>query len=723
MILHPVIIQEAPSLPEARVGENYQYQFQTEGGLAPLMWSVLRGSLPPGMTLEPSGRLRGAPLQAQREPYRFVIEVSDSAQTPQRFSQEFQLVVNAAPLRIVVNQPQLRIVIPTTLQPANTPATSVASGHITAQLTGTEDGGGSKSGGLANNSAESSVVSSEAKPRSRNEGVNVEAASRTATRTGSTVSVAGMPATTPMPVTTPKVCGRVRPASLNQILALLVAVIDDPDLPPNANEKIKSQMEEVKKSRLLDEVGCGEDTDFKRGNQRKALISLMKFLQIALSGDKNQTEQKDKLHSEAAKQEVRKVVTSQRNLKFPSLSLEMVQKQVELLSSYIGNVPIHVRGKGDKLIATAFTDSDGYYIVHVPQTAGSGSEKAEYTVATEEDGGHTKKTFVLNDVQDSVRLDLDIEERPVSLLTRAVVGYQQSGAAASEFEQNYFFDFFVSASVPTHQKIDPDFGERWRAWGAVRSASLPQTGEATVGDLSVSFAQQAGSLKVRDVARVFDFLAGAEYRLMGNTALLPSFDRDTKQKFSLSLIASFGVQTPTDPTQLPTVFKLAQPIRDLFPAETSGKEFFAFVRPDRDRFFRQYYAGFRVQGFFFNRYNIPLQRFPAQLDVTFGQNEYVTGGRVRGGLFRLDGYYPLPFSPLQFINLYGTAVLKPARTQIKNGLILEPTTGAGAPTVTDPRVALISVPQFNRDYYKVGVGIDFIAFTQALLRWKQGSGN
>jgi hypothetical protein len=529
----------------------------------------------------------------------------------------------------------------------------------------------------------------------------------------------------------------VRPASLNQILAFLLAVTDDPGLPSDANKEIKRLMDEVKKSRLSDEVSCQENTKINRGDQRTALINLMKFLQIALSGDKNQTEQialsgdknqteqKDKLATEPR---VRKVVISQRNLKFPSLSLEMVRKQVELLSSYTGNVPIHVRGNGNgnRLIATAFTDSDGNYVVKVPKTAVSDSKKGfepEYTVATEEDGGHTKKSFVLNDDQDSVRLDLEIEERPVSLLTRAVVGYQQSGAAATEFEQNYFFDIFVSASVPTHQKIDPDFGERWRAWGAVRSASLPQTGEATVGDLSVSFAQQAGSLKVRDVARVFDFLAGAEYRLMGNTALLPSFDRDTKQKFSLSLIASFGVQTPTDPTQLPTVFKLAQPIRDLFPAETSGKEFVAFVRPDRDRFFRQYYAGFRVQGFFFNRYNIPLQRFPAQLDVTFGQNEYVTGGRVRGGLFRLDGYYPLPFSPLQFINLYGTAVLKPARTQIKNGLILEPATGAGAPTVTDPRVALISVPQFNRDYYKVGVGIDFIAFTQALLRWKQGSGN
>src|SRR5262245_2870934 len=406
MILHPVIIQEAPSLPEARVGVNYQYQFQTEGGLAPLMWRVLRGSLPPGMTLEPSGRLRGAPLQAQREPYRFVIEVSDSAQTPQRFSQEFQLLVNAAPLRIVVNQPQLRIVIPTTRQPANTPATSVASGRVAAQLTDTEDGGGGKSGGLANNSAESSVVSSEAKPRSRNEGVNVEADSRTAAHTGSAVSVAGMPDTTSTPAPLPTVCSRVRPASLNQILAFLQAVTDDPGLPSDANKEIKRLMDDVKKSRLSDEISCQENTKINRGDQRTALINLMKFLQIALSGDKNQTEQialsgdknqteqKDKLATEPR---VRKVVISQRNLKFPSISLEMVRKQVELLSSYTGNVPIHVRGNGNgnKLIATAFTDSDGYYVVKVPKTAGSGSVKGfepEYTVATEEDGGHTKKS-------------------------------------------------------------------------------------------------------------------------------------------------------------------------------------------------------------------------------------------------------------------------------------------------------------------------------------------
>ena len=66
------------------------------------------------------------------------------------------------------------------------------------------------------------------------------------------------------------------------------------------------------------------------------LLSLMKFLQIALSGDKNQTVQEGTLYSEATKQEVRKVVTSQRNLKFPSLSLEMVRKQVSYSAVTLG---------------------------------------------------------------------------------------------------------------------------------------------------------------------------------------------------------------------------------------------------------------------------------------------------------------------------------------------------------------------------------------------------
>lgn len=43
------ITEQAFALPDAKVGLKYEYQFQSEGGLAPLTWKVLQGSLPPGL--------------------------------------------------------------------------------------------------------------------------------------------------------------------------------------------------------------------------------------------------------------------------------------------------------------------------------------------------------------------------------------------------------------------------------------------------------------------------------------------------------------------------------------------------------------------------------------------------------------------------------------------------------------------------------------------------
>ena len=111
-----VIAEEAFALPEAKAGTEYEYQFQSEGGLAPLKWRTVQGTLPHRLRLETSGKLHGIPSQARREAYAFLIEVSDSSNTPQRFTQTFLLIVRAAPLRIVINQPGLRIVPPQVAQ-------------------------------------------------------------------------------------------------------------------------------------------------------------------------------------------------------------------------------------------------------------------------------------------------------------------------------------------------------------------------------------------------------------------------------------------------------------------------------------------------------------------------------------------------------------------------------------------------------------------------------
>ncbi|MBC7931323.1 MAG: hypothetical protein H7Z38_12245 [Rubrivivax sp.] len=402
---------------------------------------------------------------------------------------------------------------------------------------------------------------------------------------------------------------------------------------------------------------------------------------------------------------------------FSSLSADTIRKQIVLLEQYLGNVEVRLMD-GDTVVARTLSDRDGNF-AFTPTPPADGTSK-DYVISTEGDENYTtRKVRVAKG--DKVRINLDIEDRPVSLLARTIVGYDQAGAAAAKREQSFFLDFFVSKSFPFRQKINPDFGERWRLWGDFRINSVPQPGNTALGTFVSDFSQQAANVQVKDVARVFEFLGGVEVRLTGNNALLPSFDRQTKQKFSLSFIAAYGGVTPLDPLEsAPAVFRVFDDAPGL-PPEARGKEFVAFIPSDRDRFFRQYYAGLRVQTFFFNKYNVPMQRFPAQFDVIIGQNEFVTGGRLHGPVVRMEGFFPLPYEKAKFINLFATATMIPGRSNINTPLILQP---APAGTIVPAsNVVLIGVPQPNRDYYRIGIGIDAIPFFQKLLQVPGGGGN
>lgn len=98
------------SLPDGKVGQGYEYQLRTEGGLPPVTWRVVGGELPPGIGFEASGRIKGVPTAPRRQAYSFVVEVSDSSQPSQRAEESYLLKIEAAPLRIVDGTSKLRIV-------------------------------------------------------------------------------------------------------------------------------------------------------------------------------------------------------------------------------------------------------------------------------------------------------------------------------------------------------------------------------------------------------------------------------------------------------------------------------------------------------------------------------------------------------------------------------------------------------------------------------------
>lgn len=481
-------------------------------------------------------------------------------------------------------------------------------------------------------------------------------------------------------------CGQIKPATLVDILARvqsypnLVAAVTT-QLNAAAAGAAAVDWNATKFSKVPNDCINADPNpppNLKDGDQKDAVVKVLQALEAALAAN-----------------------PAFEGKELPLGARKTIQRQILLLNGYIGNAIVHV--KSDTESYTPITDKDGNYKVAVP--AGS------YTISTEADSDNTTRTIQIKGNETSVRLNIPIEDRPVSLLTRAFVGYEQSGAAAAKSDQNFFFDLFISKSFPVRQKIDPDFGERLRTWVDFRFGSVPQSGEATLGEFSSGFATQVSALKVKEVARVFEFMGGLEYRLIGNSGLLPSFDRQTKQKFSLSLIAGAGVTTPTNPLESISTFKVTPGAPGL-PEGAADKEFVSFIQSDRDRFFRQYYVGLRMQTFFFNLFNMPIQRFPTQLDIAIGQNEFVTGGHLRGPVVRIDGFVPLPYDRLKFINLFGTAMLRPGRATTGVPLVLEPAPD-GTP-VPASNVFLVALPQPNRDYYRVGFGIDLVSLIQKM---------
>ena len=309
--------------------------------------------------------------------------------------------------------------------------------------------------------------------------------------------------------------------------------------------------------------------------------------------------------------------------------------------------------------------------------------------------------------------NLQLLVRPLGEFARAIVGLEQAGASAAKSTQKYFFDLTLSHPLPFQKSVDPYFGPRGRMWGTARVTSVPQQITSSVGTFATGFVQQASEVKVNEVAQAVEFLAGIDIRLTNKPLPFGSFGGQTATKLTLSLIAGGGAITPLNPRETLEIFK-AFPGAPGLPTLPPGTEFVAFVSPDRDRFFRQYYAGLRLQTHYFDYRNtgVPLNRYPATLDITYGQNEAITGGRLRGGVLRLEGFYPLPYDELKFVNLFGTALIRPIRTKINDPLILQPAPADTA--VPGANVLLITVPQINRDYYRIGLGIDFVSFVKKL---------
>ena len=151
----------------------------------------------------------------------------------------------------------------------------------------------------------------------------------------------------------------------------------------------------------------------------------------------------------------------------------------------------------------------------------------------------------------------------------------------------------------------------------------------------------------------------------------------------------------------------------------------AFVPPARSRFFRNWSTGFRLKTTFFRDYDrdnkcdnkalsndhkcVPDDIFPGTVDFTIGQDESVTGGRLRHFVLTLDANYPFPGVP--WLRIFGTAHSALEHNRTIPTLLLLPAQTPVA--ITDSSVILQPIPQLDQDYFRLGFGVDFVrAFKQ-----------
>ena len=141
---------------------------------------------------------------------------------------------------------------------------------------------------------------------------------------------------------------------------------------------------------------------------------------------------------------------------------------------------------------------------------------------------------------------------------------------------------------------------RLATWGDVRLSSIPVDVQSTLVTLPADAGKIATTLPLNQLVRSGEFLVGVSYQVAGGKS--PGGHR--------SLIASCSPSMPLAPTG--------------------------------DRFFRQYYGGIHAQS---------TQRTHI-VDVTLGQNEAITGGRLRGTVMRVDSFYALPVTGGNFPYLF-----------------------------------------------------------------------
>jgi len=367
-----------------------------------------------------------------------------------------------------------------------------------------------------------------------------------------------------------------------------------------------------------------------------------------------------------------------------------------------------------------------------------------------------------------------------SLYTLGLVGLNATGSSTSGPKAQYFAEFDVISPLhwagracwsplkqnnkivqdpdgnPVHEdKVYPLAGRCW-IWLNPRVASAPETASTALTSVSSasSLTQPIGAQTIGQITQTFEFQAGLEYYVIKpwNGALFGS--GHSWAKTSLSLILGGGTLTPFNSISTASEYGLNnnlgkqfnqsvtanpnQNLSQIYPVlagalcnfgftgsstvtcptpPVTGIKTAAFVFPNRSRFYRDYYGGFRIRTFYFSG-SCQTQPnglaagpcrsanvYPGTFDVRLGQDETVTGGFLRGVVLTLTGSYPLPGTD-GTVRIFGSSYLRLHKNANTTALVMVPS--QSFTSLDDPSVVVQQIRPSDQDYYRLGLGVDLV---------------
>lgn len=389
--------------------------------------------------------------------------------------------------------------------------------------------------------------------------------------------------------------------------------------------------------------------------------------------------------------------------------------------------------------------AEGTFSINVPALKAGQKVGAQFTSS---EGGTTKPGPGSDET--TVTADDATTGTSSSLYTLGLVGINATGSSTSGPSQQYFASFDVIAPLPflgsrlcPKGPADHPLSQQCWIWMNPRIASVPAASSTSITSLTSpsSISSGVAGENIGQITQSFEFHGGIEFAItepwkgrqfgwkgswartsigliLGGGSVTPFSPTGSAKEFGLNAnLAQQFAQIPTLETEFPQVagalcnYGLTSSSSFTCPATPKTvPTSVAFLFPNRSRFYRDYFAGFRLRTFYLTgdcpgTTCKPENIYPGTFDLRFGQDETVTGGHLRGVVLTLTGTYPVPGTK-GTVRIFGSTYLRTHKNHDSPTLILIPSSKFVA--LDDATVAIQQIQPSDQDYFRLGVGVDLI---------------